>query len=142
MAPHRNVELHRRANQAFNARDVEGYIAYCDPKIELHSAVTVPGGAVYRGHDGVRRWHRELAEAFGEDIRVEPEAYFDVGEHTISFHVLQGHGRQSGADVATPAAHLCRWREGLMVYFKGYVRREDPFKDLDISEDALEPMAP
>jgi hypothetical protein len=137
-----NVELHRRANDAFNSRDVEAYITYCDPQIELHSAVTVPGGGVYYGHEGVRRWHRDIADAFGDDIRVEPEAYFDLGDHTITFHSLRGRGQQSGADVATPAAHLCQWRAGLMIYFKGYVQREDAFSDLGVSGDALEPIAP
>jgi uncharacterized protein len=137
-----NVELHRRANEAFNSRDVEAYIAYCDPQIELHSAVTVPGGGVYHGHDGVRTWHRDIADAFGEDIRIEPEAYFDLGEHTITFHVLQGRGQQSGAAVATPAAHVCRWRDGLIVYFKGYIHREDALTELGVSKDTVEPIAP
>jgi ketosteroid isomerase-like protein len=137
-----NVELHRRANEAFNSRDVEAYIAFCDPGIELHSAVTVPGGAVYHGHEGVRQWHRDIAEAFGDDIRIEPEAFFDLGEHTITFHVLRGRGIQSGADVTTPAAHVCRWRDGRIVYFKGYVQREDAFEDLGVSKEALEEIAP
>jgi ketosteroid isomerase-like protein len=137
-----NIDRHRRASEAFNTRDVEAYVAFCDPDIELHSAVTVPGGGFYRGHAGVRQWHRDLADAFGSEIRLEPEAYFDVGEHTISFHVLRGRGRESGADVATPAAHLCRWRGGLIVYFKGYLRREDVFRDLGISADAVEPLVP
>jgi ketosteroid isomerase-like protein len=137
-----NVELHRRANTAFNTRDVEAYLAYCDPDIELHSAVTGPGPAVYHGHEGVRRWHSEIADAFGGEIQVEPEAFFDVGEHTISFHVLHGRGQQSGADVATPAAHLCRWRRGRIVYFKGYLDREDAFRDLGLSAEARRPIAP
>jgi hypothetical protein len=41
-----NVEFHRRGNEAFNSRNVETFIRCCDPEIELHSAVTVPGGAV------------------------------------------------------------------------------------------------
>ena len=137
-----NIELHRRANEAFNTRDVEAYLAFCDPQIELHTAVTGPGPAVYHGHDGVRRWHTEIADAFGGEIRVEPEAFFDVGEHTISFHVLHGRGRQSGADVATPAAHLCRWREGRIVYFRGYLQREDAFMDLGVSIETVEEIAP
>jgi ketosteroid isomerase-like protein len=128
--------------EAFNTRDVEKFIAFCDPQIELHSAVTVPGGGLYHGHPGVRRWHRDIKDAFGDDIRVEPEAYFDLGEHTITFHVLHGRGRQSGADVETPAAHLCRWRDGLIVYFKGYVQREEALRDLGVSEDTLEPIVP
>jgi len=140
--PEKNVELHRRSAEAFNTRDVDAFIAFCDPQIELHSTVTVPGGAVYRGHDGVRRWHRDLEDAWGDELRVEPEAYFDLGEHTITFHVLHGRGRQSGADVAMPAAHLCRWRDALIVYFKGYAQQEDALRDLGVSEDALEPIAP
>jgi hypothetical protein len=98
---HENVELHRRANEAFNTRDVEAYLAFCDPDIELRSAVTGPGPAVYYRHSGVRRWHRDLTEAFGGDVRLEPEAFFDLGEHTVTFHVLHGRGLQSGANVQT-----------------------------------------
>jgi ketosteroid isomerase-like protein len=137
-----NVQAHRRSVEAFNTRDVGAFLAYCDPEIELHSTVTVPGGAVYHGHDGVRRWHRDLEDAWGNDLRVEPEAYFDLGEHTITFHVLQGRGRQSGADVAMPAAHLCRWRDGAMVYFRGYARQEDALRDLGVSTAELQPIAP
>jgi ketosteroid isomerase-like protein len=137
-----NVELHRRANEAFNSRDVDAYLEYCDPEIELHTAVTGPGPAVYHGHAGVRRWHKEIADAFGGEIRIEPEAFFDCGEHTISFHVLQGRGQKSGVDVATPAAHLCTWRDGRIVYFRGYLRREDAFSDLGLSIDELEEIAP
>jgi ketosteroid isomerase-like protein len=137
-----NVELHRRLNEAFNSRDVDAYLAFCDPEIELHSAVTGPGPAAYHGHEGVRRWHTDIADAFGGEIRLEPEAFFDVGEQTISFHVLHGRGRQSGADVTTPAAHLCRWRSGRIVYFKGYLDREDAFRDLGVSGDARRPIAP
>ena len=137
-----NIEHHRRSVEAFNTRDVEAFIAFCDPQIELHSTVTVPGGAVYQGHDGVRRWHRDLADGWGDELRVEPEVYFDLGEHTITFHVLHGRGRQSGADVAMPAAHLCRWRDGLIVYFKGYAKKEDALGDLGTSEDGLKPIAP
>jgi ketosteroid isomerase-like protein len=137
-----NVDLHRRANEAFNTRDIDAYLVYCDPEIELHSAVTGPGPAVYHGHDGVRRWHTEIADAFGGEIRVEPEAFFDVGEHTISFHVLHGRGQQSGADVATQAAHLCRWRRGRIVYFKGFLHREEAFSELGVSPDASRAIAP
>jgi ketosteroid isomerase-like protein len=137
-----NVELHRRANEAFNARDVEAYVALCDPEIELHSAVTVPGGGLYRGHEGVRQWHRDIEDSFGDDVRVEPEAYFEADDTTMTVHTLHGRGRQSGADVETPAAHVCRWRDGLIVYFRGYLRTEDAFRDLGVSKDELEPIYP
>jgi len=49
---------------------------------------------------------------------MDPEVFFDLGDYTVTFHVLHGRGQQSGADVATPAAHLCRWKDGLIIYFK------------------------
>jgi len=55
---------------------------------------------------------------------------------------LHGRGLQSGANVETPAAHVCRWRDGRIVYFKGYVHRQDALSDLGVSVDALEPIAP
>jgi ketosteroid isomerase-like protein len=137
-----NVELSRRLIEAFNARDLETYLAFCDPSIEWHSMFAAVGGAVYHGHEGLRRWHRDLQETWGEEIRIEPETFFDVGEHVLMFGVLHGRGRQSGVDVAMPYAAVARWRDGLAVYQKAYVHREDALRDLDVSEDALEPIAP
>ena len=56
------------------------------------------GGGVYYGHDGMRRWHRDLQEAWGEQIRLQPEAYFDLGEYMLTFFVYHGRGEHSGAE--------------------------------------------
>jgi ketosteroid isomerase-like protein len=137
-----NVELHRRVLSALNARDLEAVIALCGPTIELHSMMTVPGGAIYRGRDGVRKYLADLEDAWGDDLRIDAEAYFDLGEYTLMFYVAHGRGRQSGADVEMEWAQVCRWRNGLIVHFKPYVNREDALSDLSISEEELEPIAP
>jgi ketosteroid isomerase-like protein len=137
-----NVELHRSFIEGFNARAREATIELCDPEIEFHSVFAAVGGAVYHGHAGVRKWLRDLEDAWGEDLRAEPEAYFDLGQHTLGFHVLRGRGRQSGAKVVQPYATAARWRDGLMVYFKAYVHREDALSELGVSEDVLSPIAP
>jgi ketosteroid isomerase-like protein len=137
-----NVELHRRYIRAFNARDVEGLIACCDPNIELHSTFAAADGAVYHGHDGMRVYHQDMTDAWGDELGVETSAYFDLGERTLAFHVLHGRGRASGADVALPIAQVSHWRDGLMIFFKGYPRREDALRALGVSEDELEPIAP
>jgi ketosteroid isomerase-like protein len=137
-----NVELTRRAIAAFNARDIERYIAYFAPSIEYHSTFAAADGAVYHGHDGMRSWHRDLVEAWGDEIRGEPAAYFDLGQDTLVFFTLHGRGKHSGAEVAMPITTLLRWRDGLVVYFKGYALREDALRDLGVSEDELEPIEP
>jgi ketosteroid isomerase-like protein len=138
-----NVELHRRALVAFNARDIEAFIATADPQIEAHSVFAAVGGmTVYHGHDGMRKWHRDLEDAWGDEIRVAPEAYFDCGEHTLVFGVMHGRGRESGVEVAAPYAAVLRWREGRFVYWKAYAHKEDALRDLGVTEDVLEPIAP
>jgi ketosteroid isomerase-like protein len=67
----RNVELHRRAVEAFNRRDVEAFVALADREVEFHSLMTTPGGALYNGQDGVRSWFRDLEDAWGDAFRIE-----------------------------------------------------------------------
>jgi ketosteroid isomerase-like protein len=112
----RNIELHRRLNATFNARDVEGAIALCDEQVEFHSLFAAVGGADYGGQDGMRRYFAEIDDAWGEELQIEPEAYFDLGEHTLAFYVAHGRGPQSGAEVRMPYAQVVRWRDGLVVY--------------------------
>ena len=137
-----NVVLQHRLIEAFNARDIEAYIGLCDPEVEVHSTFAAVGGTAYRGHEGVRRWWRDLEDAWGGKIRIEPEVYFDLDEHTLAFYQLHGRGRQSGAEVAVPGAAVQKWLNGLSVYIKGYAHREDALRDLGVSKDALAPIDP
>jgi SnoaL-like protein len=90
-----NVDLFRRTVEAYNARDIEAFIGYFDPDVEFHSSFAGVG-AVYRGHAGLRRWHRDLEEAWGGEICTEPAAYFDLGEYTLTLSVLRSRGRTAG----------------------------------------------
>ena len=138
----RNVELLHRLVEAFNERDVETFITYCDPDIEFHSAFAAVGGAVYHGHDGMRMWQQDFEDVWGDEVRVETEAYFDLGEHALAFQVMHGRGLHSGVEVAMPITLVTRWRKDLMVHFKAYVHREDALSAVGVSEDELEPTAP
>src|SRR5438552_12420884 len=106
-----NIDLHRRAVEAYNTHDAEALIALCDPSIEAHSVFAAVGGAVYHGHDGLRRFFRDARDSWGDEIRIEPEAYFDLGESTLAFLMLHGQGRQSGArgrDADRPGGEVAR----------------------------------
>ena len=138
----RDVEVHRRLLEAYNARDTEALLALCDEQIEVHSVFAAPGGADYKGHDGVRTWLQNLEDTWGSEFRVQPEAFFDLGENTLVFSVLHGRGRQTGVDVPMTNAQVAKVADGLIVYLKVYIHREDALRDLGISEDALEPLAP
>jgi ketosteroid isomerase-like protein len=140
--PERNVEVLRALFEAYNSRDIDGFVACCDPSIELETAFAAVGGEVYHGHEELRTWHRDVEDVWGGAVRAEPEAYFDLGERTLVFYVLHGRGKGSGVEVAMPIALVARWREDLIVYLKAYAHREDALRDLGVTEDELESIAP
>jgi ketosteroid isomerase-like protein len=87
-----------------------------------------------------------MASGYFRGIRRRGQAraggVFDLGEHTITFHVLHGRGQRSGADLAERFAHVHRWREGQIVDFKAYAHQRDALRDLGVADDAVEPIAP
>src|SRR2546423_11006547 len=97
-----NVELHRRAVEAFNAHEVEVFIALCDPSIEGHSVFAADGGAVYHGHPGLRRFFRDARGSWGGAIRPKAEGDIGLGDSKLTLPLLAGHGRGSRAAVTMP----------------------------------------
>lgn len=137
--PSSNVDVARAFTEAFNAGDMDALLACCDPEIEFHSTFAAVSGAVYRGHDGMRRWYRDLIEAW-QEIRSTPEAFFDLGEHVLVFTPIGGRGRHSGVEADVPIAAVARVRDGLLVEYRAYADREDALGYLGVTEDELEPV--
>jgi ketosteroid isomerase-like protein len=138
----RNIDVLRGVFEAYNSRDIESFIACCDPGIELETAFAAVGGEVYHGHAGLRTWHRDVEDVWGGTVHLELEAYFDLGEWTLVFYVLHGRGKHSGVEVAMPVALVARWREGLIVHLTAYAHREDALRKFGVTEDQLEPIDP
>ena len=62
----------RRVYAAINAGDLEAFVSQVDPDVEFRSLIAEAEGKTYRGHDGVREWWHEVAEALGGiDFRVQ-----------------------------------------------------------------------
>jgi ketosteroid isomerase-like protein len=139
-----HLEMVRAFTAAFNAHEVEALVACCNPDVEFHSTFAAVGGAVYYGQDGMHSWHRDLEEAWENEIRSELEASYDLGDgRLLTFGVLYGRGKQSGAEATMPIAAVTRLRDGLLVYYKAYVDRENALRELGVSsEDGLEPITP
>jgi ketosteroid isomerase-like protein len=137
-----NIERLRRSIEAYNAREKEAWIGYFHSSVEFHSVFAAVGGGVYQGHDGLRRWWRDLEDAWGDAFRTEPETYFDLGDQTLVFNSYHGRGQHSDVEVAMPVALVFKWREGLIVYFKSYVDRAEALSDLGVSQSELKPIEP
>ena len=78
-----NVEVVRRANEAFDARDMDALLAEHHPEVEivvLRSEIEGP----YRGHDGLRRM---TADNFEANVEVRIDEIRDCGDRVL----LLGH---------------------------------------------------
>ena len=125
-----NVEVFRRATDAYNRRDVEAMLATVDPEVEWRPLLPVLLGGkatVYRGHEGVREGVRELDEVFSE-LEAEQSEVRDLGEQVIAIGHFRGRGRESGAKTETAIVWLVEFKNGKAIRVREYL---DPKEALE-----------
>ena len=112
-------ELGRRFIDAANRRDVDALVALCHPELELLPTMIVSQRAVYRGHDGLRRWVADLIEAeISYEARVRRVREFDGDRFAVLAEVwLDG-------EAITESALIARVQDDLIVRAKGYLSDE------------------
>ena len=107
-----NVELVRRAYDAFNRRDLDALLALCHPDVEFISyAMQVEGGDPYRGYQGVRGWWESLLAVY-PDFRADIEDVRDLGDLTITRVRMYGRGVESDAPMDQTVWQVARPRDG------------------------------
>src|SRR5437667_12010922 len=76
-----NIETLRRANEAFNRGDVQGFLEFCAPDVEIEDLNDAPDlPRVAQGIDQVRETLAAWAEAF-DDFQGEIAEYIEAGDH-------------------------------------------------------------
>ncbi len=129
-----NVELVRRALEAFPRGDMDEMLSYLDPEVEFHSAIV--GGAegnVYRGHDGFRRWFSDSFESF-EELRNEWREFRDLGDRVLALGHLRARGRESGVEVDSPMGWVFTIRHGRAVKAEGFLSRDAALEAAGLEE--------
>ena len=121
-----NVELVRRALDAWNQQDEETALQLFSPDAELDASGRILNPDIYTGIDGLMRFRRDIAEAW-DRFEVEIEDLFDSGSLVVVFVRSLGKGRASGIEVDfrsawQPPACRSSWRPPLWTK-SGYRRR-------------------
>jgi ketosteroid isomerase-like protein len=86
-----------------------------------------PGSFVagtYRGHDGIRTLLRLTAETF-DQFRYEVDEWVDLGESILALGRIRVRGAQSGATGTQWGAVVIQVRDGMIVSYRSYLRREE-----------------
>ena len=74
-------------------------------------------------------------EAIGDlfDAQPEPEEFLSAGETLIVLGTWRARARVTGILVEVPFAHVLRFRDGKLVYFRNYIDSAQPLKALEES---------
>jgi ketosteroid isomerase-like protein len=115
-----NVESLRQAYEAFSSGDIGRILAFAHPEFE---AVVPPELSAepdtYRGHDGIRRYFQSFEDAM-DDIRFQPEQFWDGGELVVALVRLTAKGRQTAISVEQRIAQVWTVLDGKAVSLRTY----------------------
>ena len=131
-----NVEMTKRALEAYNRRDVEALLEDLDPGVEWHPALPkLLGGdaTVYRGHEGVREFFRDTDDVLDE-IHVEYSEIRNLGDRVLVIGRFRARGKASGAETESPIATVSDIRNGKMIRIQTYVDPKEALEAAGLSE--------
>jgi ketosteroid isomerase-like protein len=114
-----NVELVRRAIEAWNRGDLDAILATLHPDLEYVTTGVFPDlDPVYHGHDGFRRFWQDFREIW-ESLSIEIHELRDCGERVLLLMTFNGRGRD-GVEVRRQVASVVAFRDGLDVRHENY----------------------
>src|SRR3954454_14710790 len=109
-----NVEIVRRAMDAFNRPNGQAMGALLDVDAEIVPVRAALEGTVYRGRDAGAQYCAAVDERW-EDLTWEVEEFRDGDDWVLVLGHIRGRGRDSGVAIDSRAAWLAQFRAGLIV---------------------------
>jgi ketosteroid isomerase-like protein len=131
-----NVDAFKQAIEAYNRRDVDAFLDDLDLEVELHGALQAlleSEATVYRGHEGVRQWVRDIDEALAE-IRLELPEIRDLGDRLVAIGRLRARGKASGAETEAPFGCVVEWKDGKATRILSFLSRAEALEAAGLSE--------
>jgi len=126
-----NVEVLRRAIDAYNRRDLTEALAQMHGDVEWESGL--PGTTPYRGRDGVRRMWEEVEIAW-EALKLVPQRFIDGGDVVVADCTLVARGRTSGSPVEGPQVGVVDFDGGLIRRVRLFTERAEALEAAGLSE--------
>ncbi|MEX2252699.1 MAG: nuclear transport factor 2 family protein [Thermoleophilaceae bacterium] len=117
-----NVEIARRGVEVFNADDTARFVNFWDPDCEFFTITgSQMAGTPYRGHEGLRQYMVEKAEAWTE-LRFETEEMLEGkdADAVVAIGHLRGEGRGSGVSVEQRIGITWKLRDGKIRHCRAY----------------------
>jgi ketosteroid isomerase-like protein len=129
-----NVEIVRRAHEAFNQRDLDAVAELIEADWVMDWSRSIgPRRGVYRGRAGVEEWIAGIAEAF-DGFEILPLEYIEAGDEIVVPTQVKGRGRGSGVVVDAAAATVWELERGKVVKLTLYQSKDEALEAAGLSE--------
>jgi uncharacterized protein len=129
-----NVEIVRRAYQAFNEGDLDAMLSFFaeDAEWRLIGGFASLMGAEFRGHQGLRRFFDDWRENLG--IRPEMESLLEADDRVVVIVRSAGAGGISGAPATMRGGQVYHFRHGLISAVDNYYEASGALEAVGLSE--------
>jgi uncharacterized protein len=126
-----NVEIVRRAYEAFNTDEPEAAIALLDPDVEWTLPAHFPDAETWRGRDRVVEGLRSMATSFGS-LNLEVHELIDAGDRVVALVHIQGRAAVTGLDLSGMGVdgHIWTLRDGRVVAVRMYGGTSDALAEI------------
>ena len=132
-----NVETVQRAIEAWNADDLDAFLAELDADVEWQPAIEsgLEGKATtYRGHDGARKvWREDRGEAW-ERLTNRPQEFRDLGESVLVLGHLDLTARTTGLEFSQEVGEVFDFRAGKIVRVRDFLTHAEALEAVALRE--------
>src|SRR3954447_23077687 len=126
-----DVDRFLEGMEAFNRRDLDGFLAFIDPEVEFVVRLMEMEGRPYlRGHDGTREWWRGMFAVF-PDFKIEVLEARDLGGSVIAALRMRGHGVDSGVPFEEAVWQAIKVRDGKATWWQTFRSEAEALEALE-----------
>ena len=119
------------AYEAWSRRDLDALLEVVHPEAEARPILGANiGASVYRGHEGLREWFRDLHQEW-ETFQTRVTRIDVRGDRAVLTIDVHARGRASGVVIDGDLYHLVELRDGMIL-------RLEAFRDKDAAMHAFE----
>jgi ketosteroid isomerase-like protein len=130
--PEENVEIVSRAIAAINDRDIDAYLALCDPDFELINPIAAIDGP-NRGEAGVRNFFQAIDEG-ATRFELEIERLRPLGNDRVLAFLILNLESERGFTQRQPLTNLYDLKDGKLLRVRVFFDREEALEAAGLSE--------
>jgi ketosteroid isomerase-like protein len=130
--PEENVEIVRKAYDAFNRRDWDGVFRDADPDFALTTQVG-PDAGTHRGREEVTGLAQGFIDVF-DKLLWEPEEFFEGNDQVVVYISVRSRPPGGGVDLVVRNGHLWTIRDGALISMESFPKPGSALEAAGLSE--------